>query len=523
MPRNYKHKKPAEKRWKEEDLKAAVEKVWQKQLTISAAAKQYNIPRTTLADHVHRRRTKVGAGRPTILTPGEEKELVVTCQVLQRMGFGLTREAVSMVVQDYIKDHPERDRAFGSSGPGYDWWKSFSRRWPDLTTRKPQHLGTQRAKASTRQNLDEWYEKVKKFFEEVKLTRRGRPCADFADRVWNCDETGFCLGVTAKRVLAKKGANFVHDTSGGSDRSYITVHCCGSASGIRLPPYILYKGKYLYKDWMIGGPAGALYGVSDSGWMEHKNFQDWFIKGFLPAVRHLTETGPVALFFDGHNSHLAISLIETARDAGVDLFTLPSNTSHILQPLDVAVYGPMKTTWRQILQNYKLTTKASKADKKNFASLLAELLKLTMTPAQLRSGFRATGICPFNPKAVPDDKLASSIPFSFAPAQQTAVAQASSGPVETPIRTYLTGYFTELLQPKQPAVSGKRQDRIRPVYYGEALTRDEVFERIQEAEDKKKRAAEEKKGRKGRKGKNKQAQEPQTPSIDTTGLYNQTL
>lgn len=51
-------------------------------------------PQTTLADHVHKRRARVGAGRPTILTPQEEKELVVTCQVLQRMGVGVTREII---------------------------------------------------------------------------------------------------------------------------------------------------------------------------------------------------------------------------------------------------------------------------------------------------------------------------------------------------------------------------------------------------------------------------------------------
>ena len=44
-----------------------------------------------------------------------------------------------------------------------------------------------------------------------------------------------------------------------------TVHCCGSASGIRLTPYILLKGKYVYQEWTWGAPAGALHGISDSG------------------------------------------------------------------------------------------------------------------------------------------------------------------------------------------------------------------------------------------------------------------
>ena len=75
------------------------------------------------------------------------------------------------------------------------------------------------------------------------------------------------------------------------------LHCnlifvlgCASASGERLPPYILYKGKNLYTSWTSGGPAGTLFGVSDSGWMERANFLDWFKKLFLPAIQHLTST-----------------------------------------------------------------------------------------------------------------------------------------------------------------------------------------------------------------------------------------
>ena len=41
-------------------------------------------------------------------------------------------------------------------------------------------------------------------------------------------EMGFCLGTSTKKILAKKGAKFVHDTAGGSDRSSllcITTYC----------------------------------------------------------------------------------------------------------------------------------------------------------------------------------------------------------------------------------------------------------------------------------------------------------
>ena len=58
---------------------------------------------------------EVGAGRPTILTPVEEKEIVVTCQVLQEFGYGLTREIVTDVVSTFLKDQ-KRPSPFKDGG-----------------------------------------------------------------------------------------------------------------------------------------------------------------------------------------------------------------------------------------------------------------------------------------------------------------------------------------------------------------------------------------------------------------------
>ena len=139
-------------------------------------------------------------------------------------------------------------------------------------------------------------------------------------------------GATSKKILARKGTRAVHEIGGASDHQYITVTACGNAAGVRLPPFILYKGKHLYSSWTQGGPAGSCYGVSSSGWMEEANLRKWFELQFYPAVKHLTETGPVVMLFDGHYSHLG---------------------TQFLQPLDVGVFGPLKAAWRQILKMYK--------------------------------------------------------------------------------------------------------------------------------------------------------------------------
>ena len=71
-----------------------------------------------------------------------------------------------------------------------------------------------------------------------------------------------------KKVLCKRGMKSFHEVGGGSGREYITVHVCACANGERLPPFILYKGKNMYRRWMGGAPAGTLFGISESGWMQ---------------------------------------------------------------------------------------------------------------------------------------------------------------------------------------------------------------------------------------------------------------
>ena len=159
----------------------------------------------------------------------------------------------------------------------------------------------------------------------------------------------------------------MHEIGGGSGREYITVLGCGAADGSRLPPYIVYKGVNLYARWTTGGPPGALYGTSDSGWMESSNFLSWFEKMLLPAVDHLLSEGPVVLFVDGHHSHLSLALVRKARERGVHLMCLPPHATHLLQPLDVGVYGPVKKTWQKIVKAYKMRTLAANITKEEFS------------------------------------------------------------------------------------------------------------------------------------------------------------
>lgn len=82
------------------------------------------------------------------------------------------------------------------------------------------------------------------------------------------------------------------------------------------------------------------------------------------------------------------------------------NSTHKTQPLDVAFYGPLKIYWREILDKWKAKRQkqSQTVTKEKFPGLLTTLYdKITGGKAhstQLVSGFKKSGIYPFNPNAV---------------------------------------------------------------------------------------------------------------------------
>ena len=146
MPKKY-IRKSTKNNWSDGQLAAAMHAIKQGQLSIRGASMKFNIPKSTLHDHLSGTSSKRYGGPPTVLTASEEKEIVRSCLVMQEFGFPLHKELVSRVVRDFLAD---RDRAslFRNGIPGSAWWSGFFRRHPELVQRKPEHLPRSRAQAA---------------------------------------------------------------------------------------------------------------------------------------------------------------------------------------------------------------------------------------------------------------------------------------------------------------------------------------------------------------------------------------
>lgn len=155
----------------------------------------------------------------------------------------------------------------------------------------------------------------------------------------------FLSGLTTKKIGEKvyvgKGARDAYMKSSSGGKAMYTVLFCGSADGTYLPTMTVYKGSNNWAEWKIGGPEGTCYGVSPKGWMLEINFEKWFTTVFVKFVKNYLK--PVLLMYYGHNSHLTFKTCKAAVDSNIILVCLPPNTSHAMQPFDVAVFKSVKT------------------------------------------------------------------------------------------------------------------------------------------------------------------------------------
>lgn len=138
--------------------------------------------------------------------------------------------------------------------------------------------------------------------------------------------------------------------------------------------------------------------------MESEVFEMYLKKSFLPAIGY---ERPVLLIYDGHANHVGLNIIKEARKANITILKVPAHTSHILQPLDLAVMKPFKDRWDQLLVQWQRMNVGAALSKKEFLRLIG-LVWIQIDAQVSRNGFRKAEISPFNPKVV-EEKLFDSL------------------------------------------------------------------------------------------------------------------
>ena len=78
------------------------------------------------------------------------------------------------------------------------------------------------------------------------------------------------------------------------------------------------------------------------------------------------------------------------------MFCLPPHTTHASQPLDAAVFWPLKQHWANVCHKYM----QNPGTKYQFSGLFKEAWMETIRSSNICAGFKKCGIFPFDPKAI---------------------------------------------------------------------------------------------------------------------------
>lgn len=387
MPRHYKHKlgTPHRRNYNANQMERALEFVLNQQLSFQQAADRVGVPKATLWKK-YRGLHGDQLGRPPAISVPEEKLIVSAILTAAEFRMPFTKDGLKDFIQQYLNRKGVIVRAFNNNRPGDDWYEYFMNRNSELAIRNSQNIKRCRAEL-TPAVLTEFFEHLRSTIENIS-----------PENIINYDETNMTDDPGSQKVIVRRGTKHASRVMDSSKTS-TSVMFAGAADGTFLPPYVVFKAKYIYPDWVEGGPVGARFNRTSSGWFDSDVYEDWFFKLALPYLRR--KEGRKVIIGDNLGSHLSYKVIKACEENNVAFIFLPKNSTHICQPLDVAVFRPLKLAWRKTLTQWKLHNKGV-IPKSIFPSLLKKMLDETSEnmKTNIVAGFKATGISPFDPQKV---------------------------------------------------------------------------------------------------------------------------
>jgi hypothetical protein len=214
---------------------------------------------------------------------------------------------------------------------------------------------------------------------------------------YNMDETGIMEGFGINGLVvgsSEKKAVYVRSPQ---TRTWTSIIECISATGKVLRPAIIFRGKSLDKSIFPEDRPELQswhYATSKRGWTSNILALEWLQKVFLPQTEVPGQRRLLVL--DGHRSHATTDFMWECYSHNVYLLYLPPHSSHITQPLDVAVFSALKAAYRRLLGNLALLCDATPIGKRGFLRCYCQARADALIERNILSGWRATGLWPIN-------------------------------------------------------------------------------------------------------------------------------
>ena len=279
---------------------------------------------------------------------------------------------------------------------GHDFVSGFLKRHPRLSLRKPESVSINRVFGLNKTSVNLYFNNLKTVLNKHNFKEH---------EIFNCDESGLTCVHKPVKVLTPKGKRCVLSATSGERGQTTTIVTACSGSGVYVPPMMIFKRKRNKPELVDHAPAGTIGRCSANGWIDSDLFLE-YLKHFV-AYTKCSKGSPVLLILDGHKTHTKnMTTIEYARDNGVVILSLPPHTSHKLQPLDRSFFKPLKSAFNAACSTWLRKHPGRRITIDKLGELFnTAYLKAAGTLENAVSGFKCTGIIPFNPEMLPSSEF----------------------------------------------------------------------------------------------------------------------
>nr|AER39694.1 transposase [Verticillium dahliae] len=368
-------------RYTEDEINQALEAIINGQ-SIKSASTEWGIPRTTLNNRLQGQQPRdIAFSTQQKLSPTQEKHLVEWIRIQAALGLPPTHSQ--------IREFAERILHL-QGGPqtiGKNWFQAFTRRNPSIKVQRARPIDSQRINGATTNVIRDWFRYLS--IPEIKAIQP-------VNR-YNMDETGILEGRGSNGlVLGSAEAQNLRKKQPGS-RAWTSILECISATGTTVPPLVIFKGKSVQQQWFpldLQPYSSWKFTATENGWTDNDTAVFWLKEIFIPSTQPTNPSTARLLILDGHGSHETTEFMYLCYTNNIHLVFLPPHTSHVLQPLDQSVFGPLKAAYRKELGYLEQWNDSTVVGKRNFLACYRKARQSAFTAQNIRSGWKSTGLWP---------------------------------------------------------------------------------------------------------------------------------
>jgi len=314
---------------------------------------------------------KITNGRKPILTPLNEK---LICMELAKIRSDGTKVDNDMLKKKglYYGAIQNLSGFLASNG----WLRRFKKRHNIVYRRKSNNC-----LLSDEQKI----EKARILDERIRMTMNESK-GYLLKGIANMDQTNIQFGTVQDRSLDFKGNTEILIKKSRYEKLTCTIVLCCTCSGELLNPMVVFKepkgeiGPIVSKKIIV--PEDIIVTASKSGWTRNDEIEHWFEQVWKPggySTDHL-------LLIDSYACHTSKITTKYIADNGLTVRYLPSNCTHLFQPLDVTVNKVFKDKLkRHLYDNEQADTYGN-----NFRQAIIDAVafaKNCISPKLIQKGF----------------------------------------------------------------------------------------------------------------------------------------